>query len=228
MLKRIDELFPDPGDGGLFQDLATLYPNDLPWKDDVDGDLLDLDYVWNHSGSKFGAPMLQKMADGTDDGKIESMDLYKLAMLAWVRYGKNWIKLWATYSLEYDPIQNYSMTETEEGSSNEDTSDDLTHGHVVTGSGTDTVTTNVYAYNSATETPSEKVVSQPASVQTNSGTDQREIDSDKSYDRTLTRAGNIGVTTSQQMIQSERELWIWDFFEQVYKDVDKVTTIPIY
>lgn len=46
--------------------------------------------------------------------------------------------------------------------------------------------------------------------------------------RQLTRKGNIGVTTSQQMIQSERDLWLWTFFEQVFKDVDSVLTLSIY
>ena len=45
----------------------------------------------------------------------------------------------------------------------------------------------------------------------------------------LTRSGNIGVTTSQQMIESERELWLWDFFKTVvYPDIDSIITIPIY
>lgn len=45
----------------------------------------------------------------------------------------------------------------------------------------------------------------------------------------LTRSGNIGVTTSQQMIQSERDLWIWNFFRDVvFKDLDKVLALSIY
>lgn len=47
-------------------------------------------------------------------------------------------------------------------------------------------------------------------------------------DHTLTRHGNIGVTTSQQMITQERELWFWQFFDQVFTDLDKVLTSPIY
>ena len=47
-------------------------------------------------------------------------------------------------------------------------------------------------------------------------------------DRTLRRSGNIGVTTTQQMLQSEIELWMWDFFSDVFKDVCSVLTIPVY
>ena len=47
--------------------------------------------------------------------------------------------------------------------------------------------------------------------------------------RELTRSGNIGVTTSQQMIQSERELYIWNFFlDVVFPDLDKIFTLKCY
>lgn len=46
--------------------------------------------------------------------------------------------------------------------------------------------------------------------------------------RQLTRSGNIGVTTSQQMIESERILWDWIFFDRVFKDIDSVLTLSCY
>lgn len=49
------------------------------------------------------------------------------------------------------------------------------------------------------------------------------------YNTELERSGNIGVTTSQQMITSERELYMWKFFyDVVFPDVDKVLTLAIY
>lgn len=44
----------------------------------------------------------------------------------------------------------------------------------------------------------------------------------------LTRSGNIGVTTSQQMLESSLELWKWNFFYDVFKDIDSVFTISTY
>ena len=46
--------------------------------------------------------------------------------------------------------------------------------------------------------------------------------------RKLTRTGNIGTNTFQNLLQQERNIWIYNFFEQVFKDVDSVLTIPIY
>lgn len=49
------------------------------------------------------------------------------------------------------------------------------------------------------------------------------------YDTELTRSGNIGVTTSQQMITSERELWLWNFFQDVvFPDLTKLLALRIY
>lgn len=58
---------------------------------------------------------------------------------------------------------------------------------------------------------------------TSSGKDTHE----RNY--TLTRKGNIGVTTSQQMIESERQVWMWDFFKDVvFPDINRVLTLSIY
>lgn len=46
--------------------------------------------------------------------------------------------------------------------------------------------------------------------------------------RTLTQHGNIGVTTSQQMIESEIELRKHNFFEIVFSDIDKYLTLQVY
>ena len=42
------------------------------------------------------------------------------------------------------------------------------------------------------------------------------------------RHGNIGVTSNQQMIEEERKLWNWYFYNYIFNDVDKFLTISIY
>lgn len=44
----------------------------------------------------------------------------------------------------------------------------------------------------------------------------------------LTRSGNIGVTTTQQMIEQEIAFRRNLFFEMVFSDIDHILTIPIY
>ena len=45
---------------------------------------------------------------------------------------------------------------------------------------------------------------------------------------TTRRTGNIGVTSNQQMIQAERDLWKWNFFSQIFADVDRYLTLAVY
>ena len=45
---------------------------------------------------------------------------------------------------------------------------------------------------------------------------------------TTRRTGNIGITTNQQMIQAERDLWKWNFFSQIFADVDRYLTLAVY
>lgn len=45
---------------------------------------------------------------------------------------------------------------------------------------------------------------------------------------TIDTTGNIGVTTSQQMLESEIALWKWNFLETVFSHIDSVLTLAIY
>lgn len=106
---------------------------------------------------------------------------------------------------------------------------------------------SVFGFNSSNAVPSDEQMKHATGTNTNTrtGTDTRTYnttDADtgtqtlidggsdthtRNYE--LTRSGNIGVTTSQQMIQSERDLWVWNFFhEVVFPDIDRVLTLQIY
>ena len=92
-------------------------------------------------------------------------------------------KLFATTEAEYDPIQNYSMTES---------------GSDITASSSSGDTTDyTTSYNSSTENKT--------------GKSEAAGESSTTLTHNFTRSGNIGVTTSQQMLQSERDLAHFDF-----------------
>lgn len=42
------------------------------------------------------------------------------------------------------------------------------------------------------------------------------------------RYGNIGVTTTQKLLKEERELWIWNYFEQVFNDLDRELSLAFH
>lgn len=96
-------------------------------------------------------------------------------------------KLYATTQAVYDPIQNYSMTESGTDETHSSSSGDTTE-----------YTTS---YDSATENKTGKSTAGGSSS--------------NFLTHNFTRSGNIGVTTSQQMLQSERDLAHFDFIGYV-------------
>lgn len=343
-LMKLDEVFPDSLVGkGIFHYLDEL---DVPWKGEIQPLFLDMQYHGNRSGCKYVSPLVKKLA-GQEESVTESL-YTSLASVLWSLYGLQWSKLYATLSLEYNPIHNYDMNENEEitreGSSSTSSSqtrtDNLSHkreadnsdtetgtvgvvtassnektldlSHTKTGTDTDKQTgtvkvatteggtvsvegqntsdnaNNIYGYNSGVAVPSDKSSTSgtTSSTTTNNlnGTNDTTNDltvaktinetikdtgtdsdsgsgssdetrnltfghkiSDTTTDtgtvsqegsgsgqssgsetRKLSRSGNIGVTTSQQMIKSERELWLWTFFERVFSDIDSVLVLQIF
>jgi len=98
----------------------------------------------------------------------------------------------------------------------------------IANTGTNQMTYNTQDADTGTQTEADTGTQTDAHTGTQTEADTGSDTSTRNY--RLTRAGNIGVTTSQQMVESERELWrMWDFFRSiVYPDIDRVLTIEIY
>ena len=117
--------------------------------------------------------------------------------------------------------QGYNTTESDTGTDNVSHTGTSATQYNTTESdtGTDNIThtgTSAQGYNT-TEADTGTVTNQEGGTNT------------KRHSYTLTRSGNIGVTTSQMMLESERNLWIWNFFRQVvFPDLDYILTIPTY
>ena len=47
-------------------------------------------------------------------------------------------------------------------------------------------------------------------------------------DRSMTREGTTGIYTPQQLINEEIELWQWNFYRQVFEDIDSILCLSIY
>ena len=115
-------------------------------------------------------------------------------------------RMWNACIAEYDPIENYNRSEyrtetTEDTMGNTRTLDTATDT-----TGTNTTENSVSAENVSTFEPDNKTVETPDLNVADTGT----ITDDGSYDGSLTidsnMHGNIGVTTSQQMLEQELAL----------------------
>lgn len=94
-----------------------------------------------------------------------------------------------------------------------------------TGSKVDTVDVSTTNTGSQTNTETVDMSRIDTGTQTfvDGGSDREE------HEYTLTRTGNIGTVTAQDMIEQERAIVLWDyFFTVVFPDIDRIMTIPIY
>lgn len=116
-----------------------------------------------------------------------------------------------------------SATSSEENEVSAFNSSSYEDSNKMTGSGGNTRTflnTDTTTFNSVTDAETRN--------KTDATTHGHVIDNDDDERNHLTRSGNIGVTTSQQMIQSDIDLWKWNFFYEVFTDIDNVFTISTY
>lgn len=243
---------------GIFNYIATVAGDDLPWKDveTVDNSVLDISYFGNHSGGKFCSPLVKLVLD--DEGVVPAAARTTIAKILISKYLTNWQRLWQTNVVSYSPINNYDMTETRDLATTDDnveTVDDETshtgtdttqYGRVQTtqhGRTTDEIgyqyglNTTVYEENRSDQTTTEEG---GTTVLTNSGSDVNTPNLVDSTDKTTTqdnegtehevihRIGNIGVTTNQKLIEDERKLWLWNFFDQIFGDLDRELALAFH
>lgn len=146
-----------------------------------------------------------------------------------------WQKLYDTTVLVYNPIFNYDRTE--EWSENEqmldkrtltgtemETSTDNSSGEIRS-SGTVKSELNVSGYNESSYVPREQTIETPDTLTSNTSETDRIVSIDKNDTENMDRKrdnirtgrafGNIGVTTTQQMIQQERETALFNMYKVI-------------
>lgn len=141
-------------------------------------------------------------------------DAIRVWSAKWYATFDRWVKALA---IEYDPLENYDRqehwTDSNSGSASGSAS----------GSTGSTTTNNVSAYDGGnTYTPKDQMVV--------SGTDSSSSSSSSSSsgEHTGRIHGNIGVTTSQQMLISELDLGYWNLYERMIGLFLTDFVLPVY
>ena len=193
--------------------------------------ILAPDEMFFYFVNKFGERDFYKYYD--NENVTSNTNMVKQASDYIVLYGKShkyeYDKLVDTLSLEYNPIENYSMVE----------------------KGTDTRTPNITQTNKGKNTntvgldtsittgkttfdKSDSFINDSKTTNTGTNTDTQDIDTtvttagNEKTVHEFTRSGNIGVTTSQQMIQSERELAMFSVVDMFVKAIADIILIGVY
>lgn len=200
---------------GIFHQLATSEL--FSFINDDNKSTLDVDYYLSHSGLK----LISNLYCNIERLYPDDNPLTHLSSIIIERFQDKWLRIYNALILtDYKPLDNYNMVEVE--------TPDLEE-HRVTKVDSKVTTNskiNDYGFNSTS----------PVGVSDNTNTIEGVGDNNKTDDtithtgeRTLTRSGNIGVTTSQQMLESELKLRALNNMRDIiFHDVDSVLCLSIY
>lgn len=188
-------------------------------------EMLDNLYFFQYSGMKPVSPLVFNMYD-YDTESISEEELIYISGMFYQVYGQNLREMWNVLTAEYNPLENYNLTETVDEDTTASASTDYT------GSQTDR---NDYEHNQR-KVPYDDSTAHLESVgdgydeTVRSFTNRNDSTSGSgTKDTTTVRHGNIGVTTTQTLVRSTMKLWERNFFfNYVFPYLDKILTLPIY
>ena len=196
--------------------------------------ILDIDYEIGFSAEKYFSPIaLRIIKKSCDDlgldyedficGNLNDSDKLNIIGYLWSnngfgyliyqRFGAKWKSIYDAFTTAYKPLENYSMKEKR--------TPNITKTTNGTGTTTTDSETGIYGFNSTASNPSGTIDGN----QTDTITNRTEAETGT---EDLERSGNIGVTTSQQMLQSEIEVRKYDFYKQIYEDIDSILCLKSY
>ena len=137
---------------------------------------------------------------------------------------KIWEKLWATENLEYNPIWNVDAKITESETIDRDKTGSASEGESNDGDITDT--TSVTGYNSNDWQAHDKNVRDIDTTTRRNSNDTENEDVEREL--TVERHGNIGVTTTQEMIRQEREIAKFNTIDFITNSFKKRFCVLVY
>lgn len=228
----------------LFTKMSQL---GAPWSQEVGQDMDDA-YFTMYSGVKNPSEFVTLHLN-PDETTANSLTI---ARILYGIYGQNWTKLWEAFKTKYVPINNYDIQETATRSGTEDrtiakdtdrtdTSDEtstITYGQKI--DSTANAKTYTYGFDSSSSVPTGE--QDETGAEQNSGNDTTTSTASSSgkvnenttdnvteqEDTTRTLQGNIGQNSYQDLLRQEFDLWKWNFYFQVFEDVDKFLVLSVY
>lgn len=165
-----------------------------------------------------------------------NLEFFAMRIGMWSRkHQYNWKKLYDTTLLEYNPIENYDRmedwtdTDAETGTNSRNNDIKNTVSNETTNSGT--VTEQNTAFNAGLADHAKEISDgdyitngSGSTTENESGTSKRDL----THKRTGRAHGNIGVTTSQQMIQSEREVAMFNIYDIIAESFVENFCLMVY
>lgn len=199
---------------------------------------IDNYYYFGWSGDKIISPMLEKLYQPS---AASPLDEYELARMFWDIYGDQLMKQWENFTREYDPINDYDITEETDylhSGTNDGTDNNVRTGNVEQrGSSIDTESawsydkTGVNEDRPVTKSKMEIDSNNPMKTQYNQLTDARTRKGTESAtdDLNTHKFGNLGVQPVSLLLKQDIELWKMNFYRNIFfPALDSFLAIPIY
>lgn len=144
------------------------------------------------------------------------------------KWERTFSKWYEALNIEYNPLENYDRNEdwNENGTTSNNTSNNAES--YMNDSGSSTSTNKVSAYNSNSfQNDSENMGVNSSNTNSNTAFTGNENGSNSNIRKGHVH-GNIGVTTSQQMLQSELDIALWNLYEHITDLLLKEVCILVY
>lgn len=196
----------------IISDLAddTKYPLLVDFINDNNSSTLEYEYFIGFSAEKLFSPIAEKLWEHTNHD-YDDFASY-ISSIIYNRFGSKWKHIWDALNIQYNPLENYSMVQ--------ERTPDITRKTDGEGSTSTDSQTGIFGFNSSSDNPSGTIDGNQSDTMT-----RTEKETGK---ETTTRSGNIGVTTSQQMLNAEWEIRQKDFYKMIYEDIDSILCLKIY
>lgn len=198
-----------------------------PWSEDIN-DLINRQYIY-----KYGDRYTSTLLDYYTIDSITVDTLKDLAQHIYFRFGYQWNRLYKYFDTAYNVIDNYDKQSEITTTNNGTNTTTLNVQSNEQGTNTATASTNndVYAFNSSTASPLNKSGGTTTNNNSVEGSTDTTGTNTTQNTNTITEHthGNIGVSTAADMMSKDKEFWInFDFFNQVFKDINTILTLNIY
>lgn len=164
-------------------------------------------------------------------------DTLKEQIGLWCRINLSiWDKLYKSTVLEYNPIENYHRYEFLKDTNDKNTTENRTtrgeNNSNLNNTGGDSTTTEVSGFNSSDWANSQRVTTELGSGTVGheeaTGSDDRTEKEHTFNDHTGEMYGNIGVTSSQELIQKERDISVFSVYQFISDSFRQWFCIGVY
>lgn len=225
-------------DTGVVVDLYSFMTSlgvEIPFLPDVaTAQAVEFYYYLSWSGDKIISPALEKIMEQFDDWTSTGAR-NAISNAFWKIHGEQLLRQWENFTREYDPIDDYDITE------------ETDYSHSGSGSATDSgddkrqktgqveTTNDVWGINSTSGVDADRSttvygqgVNAPLEDKIVYGKSRATSES-ATDDLTIHKYGNLGINPISDFLKKDIDLWKMNFYKSIFfPALDSFLTIPIY